>query len=97
MLRVQSLQTRFLGEQELPTFGLSKIPEAIRKFANIWRTRRTVWTLSRLDDEVLQDIGVDRRELLQLLRTETPSVIPGVLQALRTARSASLCGQFAST
>jgi uncharacterized protein YjiS (DUF1127 family) len=92
MLRVQTLQTRFLGVQELPAIGFSKIPEAIRKFANMWRVRRTVWTLSRLDDEVLQDIGVDRHELFQLLRTETPYVIPGVLQALRTARSASLCG-----
>ncbi len=91
MPNVQALQSRFYGMQGLPAFGFSEVAEAIRNIAQQWRASKTVSTLGRLNDGVLQDIGVDRHELFELLRTAPPAAIPSELQVLRTKRSSSLC------
>ena len=87
MPNVQTLQSGFYGKQYLPTIRLFEVAGAIRSTAHRWRASKAVLTLGRLDDELLQDIGVDRHELSELLRTLPLSAIPGVLQSLRTERS----------
>jgi uncharacterized protein YjiS (DUF1127 family) len=55
------------------------------------RAIRSVSALKHLDEENLQDIGVERYELLQLVRPVAPCEIPNLLQSSWAIRSGALC------